>query len=79
MLTNGQKRTQPDSSRYLLSCYEDDQNYYIDQVLTQDETWVHHFYPESKKQSKQWKHPGSPPPKKFKSVHRAGKAIASIF
>ena len=30
-------------------------------------------------QSKQWKHPGSPPPKKFKSVHSAGKMMASIF
>ena len=29
--------------------------------------------------SKQWKHPGSPPPKKFKIVHSALKAMASIF
>ena len=30
-------------------------------------------------QSKQWKHLGSPPPKKFKRVHSAEKLIASIF
>ena len=30
-------------------------------------------------QSKQWKHSGSPPPKKFKRVHSAGKVITSIF
>ena len=30
-------------------------------------------------QSKQWKHPGSPPPMKFKSVHSAEKVMASIF
>ena len=30
-------------------------------------------------QSKQWKHPGSPPPKKFKRVHSAGKVTTSIF
>ena len=30
-------------------------------------------------QSKQWKHPGSPPPKKFKRVHSAGKVMVSIF
>ena len=29
-------------------------------------------------QSNQWKHPGSPP-KKFKSVHSAGKVMTSIF
>ena len=37
------------------------------------------FDPESKMQSKQWKHPGSPPPKKFKRAHSAGKVMASIF
>ena len=30
-------------------------------------------------QSKQWKHPGSSPPKKFKRVHSVGKMMASIF
>ncbi|XP_064475869.1 histone-lysine N-methyltransferase SETMAR-like [Ornithodoros turicata] len=33
-------------------------------IITCDETWVHHFTPESKRASKQWKHPGSPAPKK---------------
>ena len=37
-----------------------------------------HFDPESKMQSKQWKHPGSPPPVTFKRVHSAGKVMASI-
>ena len=27
----------------------------------------------------QWKHPGSPPPKKFKRVSSAGKVMASVF
>ena len=30
-------------------------------------------------QSMQWKHPGSPTPKKFKRVSSAGKVMASIF
>ena len=30
-------------------------------------------------QSKQWKHPGIPPLKKFKRVHSAGKVMTSIF
>ena len=45
--------------------------------MTQDETWVHNFDPEAKKQSIQWKHPGSSPPKKFKRVSSTG--MASIF
>ena len=43
-----QKRTLLDISRYLLSRYEDDPGNFIKRVLTQDETWVHHFNPESK-------------------------------
>ena len=44
-----------------------------------DETWVHHFTPEAKQQSKQRKHPGSPPPKKAKTIPSAGKVMASVF
>ena len=46
--------------------------------MTQDKTWVHHFDPEAKKQSIQWKHPVTPP-KKFKRVSSAKKMIAAIF
>ena len=79
MLTDDLKRSRLDISRYLLSRYEDDPGDFIDRVVTQDETWVHHFDPESKMQSMQWKHPGLPPPKKFKRVSSAGKAMASVF
>ena len=79
MLTNDQKRTPLDISRYLLSHYEDDPGDFIKRVVTQDETWVHHFDPESKMQSKQWKHPASPSLKKFKRVHSVGMVIASMF
>ena len=48
-------------------------------VVNKDETWVHHFDPEAKKQNMQWKHPGSSPPKKFKRVSSAGKVMASNF
>ena len=76
MLTDDQKRTQLDISRYLPSRFEDD---LIRRVVTLDETWVHYFDPESKMQSKQWKHPGSSPLRKFKRVHSAGKVMTSIF
>ena len=48
MLTDNQKRTQLDISRYLLSSYEGDPSNFIEGVVTQDEIWVHHFDPESK-------------------------------
>jgi histone-lysine N-methyltransferase SETMAR len=90
-LTDDQKRTRLDISKYLLSRYEDEPDF-IYRIVTQDETWVHHFDPEStpsppkkktnkknKKQSMQWKHPCSSFPKKFKRVPSTGKMMASMF
>ena len=39
--------------RHLLSRYEDDYGVFIMRVVTQDETYVYHFDPDSKMQSKQ--------------------------
>ena len=39
-----------------------------------DETWLYHYDPETKQQSMEWRHSGSPRPKKY-----AGKVLASIF
>ena len=48
-------------------------------LWTQDEAGTHHFDPESKKQSMQWKHPGSHTLKKCKRVSPAGRVMASVF
>ena len=79
MLTNDQKRTGLDVSRHLLSRNKDDHSDFIEPVVTQDETSVHHFDPMSKMQSKRWKNPCSSHPKKFKRVHSARKVMTSIF
>ena len=44
-----------------------------------DETWLYHYDPETKQQSVEWKHSGSPRPKKFRVQKSAGKFLASIF
>ena len=44
-----------------------------------DETWVSYSTPESKQQSKEWKHPGSSLPKKSKTVPLARKVMASFL
>ena len=49
-------------------------------LVTQDETWFHHFEPDSKIQSKQEKNSSSPRPKKFKQeTAYVGKVMASVF
>ena len=52
---------------------------FLDSVVTTDETWVHYFTPESKRSSVQWRHPGSPKPKKAKTTFHAVKVMATIF
>ena len=44
-----------------------------------DETWLYHYDPETKQQSIEWRHSGSPRPKKFRVQKSAGKVLASIF
>ena len=48
-------------------------------LITGDETWLHHWDPDTKKESMQWKHPGSPPPKKFRTQPSASKVMATVF
>ena len=44
-----------------------------------DETWIHHYTPESKQQSKQWTEAGCSARKKTRSVSSARKVMASVF
>ena len=50
ILTKDQKKGRLDISKYLLSLYEDEPEEFMCRVVTQDETWVHHFDPKAKKQ-----------------------------
>ena len=44
-----------------------------------DETWLYHYNPETKQQSMEWRHSGSPHPKKLRVQKSGGKLLASIF
>ena len=44
-----------------------------------DETWIHHYTPESKQQSKQWTETRCSAPKKTRSVPSEGKVITLVF
>ena len=43
------------------------------------ENWLYHYDPETKQQSMEWRHSGSPNPKKFRVRKSAGKVLTSIF
>ena len=46
--------------------------------MTEDEIWVHHFEPESKRASMKWRHPTAPCSKKLKSQQFAGKVMVTV-
>jgi hypothetical protein len=52
---------------------------FLEQIITTDETWVHHYEPASKAQSVAWKRPTSPVAKKFKSRPSVGKIMLTLF
>ncbi len=66
-------------SRELLEIDEGDTAKFVAWLFTGDETWIHHWDPETKLESMQWKHEESPPPKKFHAQPSAGKIMATIF
>ena len=51
----------------------------MSRLVTMDETWLYHCDPETKQQSVEWRHSGSPRPKKFRVQKTAGKFLALIF
>ena len=52
---------------------------FLRRFITVDETWIHHFTPETKEQSNQWTEAGGSAPKKAKTVQSAGKVMTSVF
>ena len=52
---------------------------FVHRFITWDETWIHHYTPESKQQSKQWTEAGCSAPKKTRSIPSTGKVMASVF
>jgi hypothetical protein len=53
--------------------------YFLERIVTADETWVYRYEPESKAQSGAWKLLTSPVAKKFKSQPSAGKIMLTLF
>jgi len=50
-------------------------------LVTMEETWLYsyHYDPETKQQSVEWRHSGSPSPQKFRVQKLDGKVLAWIF
>jgi len=48
-------------------------------LVTMDETWLYHYDPETKQQSMEWRHSGSPRPKNSESKNPLEKFSPQFF
>ena len=79
LLTPFQKQERVDCSKALLDTCQENQEGLLDRLVTQDETRINHYDPETNIQSMQWKHFESPPPKKARVQPSAGNVMLTIF
>jgi len=79
LLTLDQKRVRMNISNALLAQFRCNKSEFWRRLITVDETWIHHYAPETKIQSKQWIAKGEPAPKKAKTAFSAGKVMATVF
>ena len=77
LLTTDQKRMK--ISEQCLQRFNKNKTDLVRRFITMGETWIHHYTPESKQQSKQWTKAGCSAPKMTRSVPSAGKVMTSVF
>lgn len=79
MLTEDHKQARVSACQQLLDRFNAEGEMFLERIVTGDETWVHHYTPETKRSSMQWKHVASPSPRKFRLQRSAGKVMATVF
>ena len=79
LLTDTEKENRVRCSQMFLSRYDAEGDEFLDRIITTDESWFHHFDPETKAMSSVWKTPNTPPPKKARVQKSAGKHMFILF
>ncbi|KAL7725918.1 hypothetical protein ACLKA6_000684 [Drosophila palustris] len=79
LLTPEQNQQRIDESKSCLDMFTRNKSEFLRRYITMDETWIHHFTPESNRQSAEWHAAGESRPKRPKTQQLAGKVMASVF
>jgi hypothetical protein len=78
-LTPENKQKRVESCEELLKRYREEGDQFLLNIVTGDESWIHHVDPEEKQQSMQYRHASCSRPKKFKTVPSASKILLTVF
>ena len=78
-LNTDHKRQWCQSYEQHLEFFRRDSNDFLSRLVTMDETWLYQYDSETKQQSLEWRHSGSPRPKKSRVQKSAGKFLTSIL
>ncbi|XP_031639759.1 histone-lysine N-methyltransferase SETMAR-like [Contarinia nasturtii] len=73
-----QKEQRINDSQRCLALYNRNPREFLRRYITMDETWVHHYVPQDKRQSAEWVGPDERPPKRVKQDRWAGKKYCVI-
>ena len=79
MLTPEKKQKRVEICEELLKRYREERDQFLLNIVTGDESWIHHFDPEEKRLSMEYRHTSSPRPKKFKTMPSADKILLTVF
>jgi transposase len=72
-LTTELKQSRLDVCTQMLQRYESDGEQFLNSIITGDESWAHHYEPETKRQSMEWRHLGSLHQRSSSVRHQLGK------
>lgn len=77
LTANEMERRVNDSQEFLRRCRRNKN--FLNNVITMDETWLHYYEPQSKRQPSVWKPRKTPPPKNAKAAKSIGKVMIMVF
>lgn len=74
-----QKEQRVVASKECLAMFNRNSKEFLRRYITMDETWIHHYTPESNRSSAEWVEKGGKRKKRVKTSQWAGKVMASVF
>ncbi|KAL7742615.1 hypothetical protein ACLKA6_013947 [Drosophila palustris] len=66
-------------SKSCLDMFNRNPSEFLRRYITMDETWIHHYIPESNRSSAEWREAGESRSKRVKASRWAGEVFASVF